>query len=411
MKIFGLLLLSVVVGFGLSLAVLIVALHPSPNDIQQLLVLMMSTGGMTALLTYVLYRKGAMEWFTSLRWTLLAIISLTVVLIMINVWFVAQLMFISIHDLVLITALLIFSSFISIIAVFLVTSTLIERIYQLANASERLSQGDFKVRLRIQGKDELAKLSQSFNQMANRLQAADEQKTLLENTRRNLLAWISHDLRTPLATIRVMNEAMIDGVASDAGTIERYRLSMQHEIQHMGHLIDDLFELAHLESGRLTIQREPASLRDLISDTFSSMKAQADQQSVELAGQVNDNIDVVPMAADKIQRVLYNIVDNAIRYTPAGGKIDLEVCRNHDKVQISIHNPSFILPSDLPNIFKSFYQGEASRTQAESKQGKRRGTGLGLAIARGFVEAHGGEIWVQSQSQQGTTFYFTLPLT
>jgi signal transduction histidine kinase len=138
---------------------------------------------------------------------------------------------------------------------------------------------------------------------------------------------------------------------------------------------------------------------------------------------VDDDVDVVPMAADKIQRVLSNILDNAIRYTPSGGTVSLAACRSQDKdgdrdrdrdkgkVQISIHNPgSVILPTDFPRIFESFYQGEPSRTQSDGKQGKRRGTGLGLAIARGFVEAHGGEIWVQSQPDQGTTFYFTLPL-
>jgi signal transduction histidine kinase len=240
------------------------------------------------------------------------------------------------------------------------------------------------------------------------LQIVDEQKELIEQTRRNLLAWISHDLRTPLASMRVMNEAIIDGVAADPQTIERYTQSMQREIQHMSHLIDDLFELSQLETGQLKIECEPASLRDLISDTISSMKAQADQQQVALGGKIEEQIDIVNMAPNKIQRVLYNILDNAIRYTQPGGKVTLLASREKNDVQISVHNTDSVIPAgDLPNIFASFYQGEPSRTQANNK---RRGTGLGLAIARGFVEAHGGTIWVKSLPELGTTFYFTLPL-
>jgi signal transduction histidine kinase len=339
---------------------------------------------------------------------MLAIIILTVALVLVNVWLVAQRMFINTHDLALSTALLVFSSVVSIVSSFFLSSTLIERIHQLVRASERLSQGDFKVRSAVDGKDELATLSRAFDQMASSLQAVEEQKELLEQTRRNLLAWISHDLRTPLASMRVMNEAIIDGVAADPQTIERYTQSMQREIQHMSHLIDDLFELSQLETGQLKIVREPASLRDLVSDTLSSMKAHADQQQVTLGGQIEDQIDTISMAANKIQRVLYNILDNAIRYTQPGGKVTLLACRSRNDVEISIHNTgSVIPPGDLPNIFASFYQGEPSRTQANNK---RRGTGLGLAIARGFVEAHGGKIWVKSQPGSGTTFYFTLPL-
>jgi signal transduction histidine kinase len=408
MKALLLLVTSVVIGIALAMLVIIPALNPSLQDAWHLALFMLSTGAVTIVLTFVFYKRGATHWFNSIRWTLLAIIILTVALVLVNVWLVAQKMFISPHDLALSTALLVFSSVVSIVSGFLVSSALIERIHQLARASEQLAQGDFKVRAAVEGKDELASLSQAFNQMAGALQMVDEQKELLEQTRRNLLAWISHDLRTPLASMRVMNEAIIDGVAADPQTIERYTQSMQREIQHMSHLIDDLFELSQLETGQLKIECEPASLRDLVSDTLSSMKAQADQQLVTLDGQIEDQIDTISMAANKIQRVLYNILDNAIRYTQPGGKVTLLACRNSNDVEISVHNTGLVIPpGDLPNIFASFYQGEPSRTQANNK---RRGTGLGLAIARGFVEAHGGKIWVKSQPESGTTFYFTLPL-
>ena len=153
-------------------------------------------------------------------------------------------------------------------------------------------------------------------------------------------------------------------------------------------------------------------MSDLISDTLSSMRAQADRQQITLTGQVENGIDMLRMAPDKIQRVLYNILDNAIRYTPPGGTITLRAIRTDSLAQISIHNTdSLIASADLPHVFQSFYQGDPPPMLADGNQGKRRGTGLGLAIARGFVEAHGGHIWVQSVTGLGTTFFFTLPIT
>ncbi|MBX3082369.1 MAG: HAMP domain-containing histidine kinase [Anaerolineae bacterium] len=408
MKWLGMLLLSVLVGVACAMAIVIPILKPPMKDIRDLILFMTTSGGASVLLIYWFSWRGALNWFTSLRWTMLSIIIMPVVLIFANVWMVAQLMYISTHDLVLTVGLLVFAGLIAIVSVFFISRTLISRISALSEASAKLATGNLETRLAVQGKDEVAGLAKAFNQMATSLQTVDEDKRRMELARRNLVAWISHDLRTPLATIRVMNEAIIDGVAGDAQTVERYTRDMQREIQHLGRLIDDLFELSQLEAGRLQLNYELTSLHDLISDTLGSMKPQADQSHVELEGKIEGQINMLLLAADKIQRVLYNLIDNAIHFTPPGGKITLLVERTKDRVQISIHNTgSSIAPTDVPHIFKSFYQGEPSRTQTSQQ---RRGTGLGLAIARGFVEAHGGDIWVSSQPEQGTTFYFTLPI-
>ncbi len=403
-----LLVIGSIAAISIAIVMIVAALNPPMRDIQLLTLIMSGTATVTVVVAYIIYHREIMEWFSSLRWTVLATCLLSVALTFMNVWVTARLMFINSHDFVLTTALLMFAGIISAIAGFVVSGTMIKRIYMLAHAAERLADGELNTRLVIAGRDELAQLGRTFNTMAATLQQVDDQKRQLEQTRRALIAWVSHDLRTPLAAIRAMNEAIIDGVVSDTETVNRYHESIQKEVQHLSHLIDDLFELAQLDTGHLKITREKASIRDLISDTLGGISAQAEKQKIKLTGRVEDPIELVNMAADKIQRVLYNLLDNAIRHTPPGGEVTLHARQMSQKVCIEIHNTGDVInPADLPHIFKSFYRGEPSRTRANDGY---RGTGLGLAIARGFIEAHGGEIWVESDAGKGTTFSFSLPL-
>jgi two-component system sensor histidine kinase SaeS len=393
---------------GIALLVVIATLNPPAKDVQDLFMYMFGTSLFTIGLAYFLYRGRILQWFNSLRWALLATIVLTMLLILVNVWVTARLMFINEHDLALTAALLIFAGVVSIVAVFFISGAMIERIQDLGQGTQQLAQGDLEVRLPEQGNDELAQLAKLFNTMAESLQTLDDQKRQLEQTRRDLIAWVSHDLRTPLAAIQAMNEAILDGVAGDTQTTTRYTENIQREIEHLRRMIDDLFELTKLDTERVNLVKEKASLRDLISDTLGSMEAQAAQHNIRLKGTVEDGIDVMMIAPDKVQRVLYNLLGNAIRHTPTGGEVGLLAKRVGECVQIGVHNSgSIISETDLPHIFKSFYRGERSRAQERDGY---RGTGLGLAIARGFVEAHGGEIWVESDEKRGTTFTFTLPL-
>ncbi len=209
--------------------------------------------------------------------------------------------------------------------------------------------------------------------------------------------------------MRAMNEAMLDGVVTDPVTTTRYQHNIQNEIQHLSRLIDDLFELAQLDTGHIPLNCQKTSLHDLISDTLSSMNARAASQQVTLTATVDPAVPLVYIAPDKIQRVLYNLIDNALLYTPSGGQVTLKAHKNGKGVEISVHNTgSYITPADIQNVFKSFYRGEQSRAQNDNG---KRGTGLGLAIVRGFVEAHGGTIRVRSEPNQGTLFTFTLPET
>jgi signal transduction histidine kinase len=400
---------GMIAALGLAILFVVVQLHPPAADLRLLVLFMSGSGGLTVLIAYLLYRMGLIRWLPSLRWSLLSIVLITIVLITLNVWVTAQLMFISQHDLVLTVALLAFAGMTALVFGLFVVSTITDRIQALARAAEHLAQGRFETRLDVAGSDELADLIQTFNWMAENLQKVEDQKTLVEQTRRDLIAWVSHDLRTPLTSIRVMFEALADEVVTDPDTVSRYIHSSLTEVQHLSRLIDDLFEMAKLDAGRLDTDIDRASLKDLISDVLSSMSAQADRRQVKLCGSVSEDVDPVMMAPDKIQRVLYNLIDNALQHTPPQGEVTIRACRENDQARVDVHNTGpAIDPIHLPHIFTSFYRGDRSRVRDEDG---RRGTGLGLAIARGFVEAHHGRLWVESCADSGTTFSFTLPLS
>jgi len=317
------------------------------------------------------------------------------------------LMFISQHDLVLTVALLGFAGITAFTFGLYVARSLSDRVNALAHAAQQVAQGKLDTRLPVTGQDEVSQLTRTFNWMAENLEQIDMQKRLIEQTRRALIAGVSHDLRTPLTSIRAMIEAIADGVVTDTDTVNRYMSTSLTELQHLNHLIDDLLELAKLDAGHLDIQFDQSSLADLISDVLSSMKAHAARRNVNLHGSVDHTIDPVVMAPDKIQRVLYNLLDNAVRYTPPGNAVTIKARRDGKSVRVDVHNTgSAIAQNELPNIFESFYRGESSRAQETDGH---RGTGLGLAIARGFVEAHHGRIWAESNTRDGTTFSFTIP--
>ena len=402
---------GIVLAMAGAIMVVATTLRPGAEDMAFLILFMSGTGFITISVSYLLYRRGLARWFRSLRWALLATVVLTVVLIFINVWVTARLMFISYHDLALTTALLLYAGVTAIVFGFFISRTITDSIGELAITAEKIAQGDLTARLDVRGNDELAKLAETFNWMASNLQEIDDQKRMIEQTRRNLIAWVSHDLRTPLASMRVMIEAMLDGVVSDEATRTRYLENSRAEIEHLNSLINDLFELAQIDVGHLKLDYQVASMCDLISDTIGTMTARARQKNVVLDGQVSPSIDPINMAPDKIQRVLYNLLDNALQHTPEGGSIRLNAyITDGEAIRVDVYNSgSIIAKDDLPHIFSSFYRGERSR--ARDNHGAR-GAGLGLAITRGFVEAHGGKIWLEANSQNGgITFSFTLPRT
>ncbi len=316
-------------------------------------------------------------------------------------------MFINQHDLALGSLLLLFAGAISIAFGFFISSTITQALNNLVEGTSQLSQGDFSARVAIKGNDEIAQLSKAFNEMSARLEEAAANERALDETRRNLVAWASHDLRTPLTSSRVMITALADGVVTDQETVSRYLTQSQNEITRMSKLLDDLFELAQLDAGYEKLDFEWLALSDLVSDTIESFAARAQTKEVTLNGYVDPQVDLVWAAPEKLSRILDNLISNALRYSPKGGAIRLSAENQGDTTTITVKNSgSEINAKDLPFIFDRFYRGEKSRVRDQSESG---GVGLGLVIAKGLVEAHGGKIWVKSEAKKGTSFSFSLP--
>lgn len=396
-------LLGVFAILAVSLSIFYLVMAPPLSELSLMAAFLAITALVSSLAGYLAYRLGWIALTPSLRWGLMGIYAISSVLTFFNVWFSAQMMFASQHDLLLAIVLLVFAGGMAMALGFFLSSTMTERLGQLKGAAEQLAKGNLETRVRMAGRDELAALATAFNQMAAQLQQADENQRELERLRNDLVAWVGHDLQTPLASMRAILEALADGVVEDPETIQRYLGIAQRDVRSLSSLIDDLFQMAQLDTVGIPLDRTEASLADLISDTLESFSALAKHQGVRLEGKSEASVDPVLMDTQRIGRVLNNLVGNALRHTPDGGQVEVQAMRTQAGVEVSVQDTGEgIRPEDLPHIFERFYRGEKSRSRATG------GSGLGLAIARGIVQAHGGEIRVESRPGD-TRFTFWLP--
>ena len=255
--------------------------------------------------------------------------------------------------------------------------------------------------------EELDALSAELEQTSARLQEAQRQAAALEGSRRELVAWVSHDLRTPLAGIRAMVEALEDGVVDDAETTARYYRTMRVECDRLAGLVDDLFELSRIQAGSLSLVLERVALDDLVSDAIAGASVVAQAKGVALEGDVRDPAPVVQLSTPEMARVVRNLLDNAIRHTPRGGRvvINAAVDAAGREAEVWVQDGCGGIPErDLDHVFEMAYRGDAARTPGDG------GAGLGLAVARGLVEAHHGEITVQNEGE-GCRFTVRLPVS
>jgi signal transduction histidine kinase len=263
----------------------------------------------------------------------------------------------------------------------------------LTHASRRIAYGDLRVRVPVRSNDEVGELTDTFNQMAASL---EQQETL----RHNLMADIAHELRTPLTGIQGAVEAMQDGVfPADAENLE----ALHAQVLLLNRLVEDLRTLANAEAGQLALEKAPVDLADLCRGQVSALQLRAAEHEIELTIAVPPEENVwVDADSQRLNQVLLNLLDNALRHTPPGGDVTVSVYGNQTEVFVTVSdNGPGLAAEDVPHVFDRFYRGDRSRNRATG------GTGLGLAIARQLVEAHGGRIWVDSPppgASQGAEF-------
>ena len=348
----------------------------------------------------------APRWTTRLplRWQLTIFAAIGLFGLVLNIFVAAALMFLSPHDFRLLLVLCGFAVLATVGPAQLMASIVSKRFERLEAGTSRIAAGDLAARVPVDGADEISRLATAFNSMAGSLEQARRDRDDLEGARRDLFAAISHDLRTPLAAMRVMVEAITDGVVSDTATQDRYLASISSEIQRLSMLIDDLFELTTIDSGELRLRLETLRVEDLVAETVDAFRPQMERAGIRLAYDQQPGTPAIQADAHRLSRVLYNLLQNAIRHTPSDGTIVLRSELAQGAMQLSVcDSGEGIASEDAPFVFDRFYRGDRARARDGA------GSGLGLAIARGIVEAHGGRIWIESTPGSGATVAFSLP--
>ena len=280
-----------------------------------------------------------------------------------------------------------------------VSRRFVEPLRYVLAATSRIASGRYGERVPVRDADELGELSQSFNAMARALEEA-------ERRRMEVISDVSHELRTPLSTIRGYMEGLAEGVVEPS---EETWTLLYAEFERLGRLVDDLRRLSRAEAGQLDLSIAPVSPAEVVRLTVGGMLPLFDEKGVELKSAVPGDLPSVLADVDRVVQVLSNLLSNALRHTPDGGRVVVEAEASGDEFTFEVTDTGTgIAPEHLERLFERFYRVEKSRSRGEA----RGGSGVGLTISRALVEAIGGRIWVESPGLgEGATFAFTLPVS
>ncbi|PAB57223.1 sensor histidine kinase [Anaeromicrobium sediminis] len=304
---------------------------------------------------------------------------------------------ISIFSLLILVGLIIFFSF-------KISKSISEPIKSLHLSAEAISQGNFNVSVPYNEKNEIGKFCSVFDNMRIELKNSFEEKKKYEESRKELFACISHDLRTPITSIKSYVEGLEQGLATNKEKQDRYLSVIKNKTNQLDKMIDDLFCLSQLEIGKFPMDFQVEDSNEIFTDIFNTFEIEFKDKPINF--KINNPIPSVKLKCDKrrISQVISNIVENGKKYVGHDGLIQVSTVLEDTSLIISIKdNGSGIEPDNLPYVFDHFFTGEKSRTK------KHGGTGLGLAICKQIIKAHGGHIWIESTVHIGTTVYFKLP--
>ncbi len=335
----------------------------------------------------------------------------------------ARAMFLSSHDYTVVLMVSGVAGVVALVFAMAVGTTIVRASRSLQERARRFGE-DGRFEPDDGGPAEFQQLSEELSRTSDRLIESRARADRLEESRRELVSWVSHDLRTPLAGLRAMTEALEDGLADDP---DRYHRQMRAEVDRMVRMVDDLFELSRINAGVLSLALQTVELRDLVSETLAGTDAVARSCDVRLEGTVPSGV-LVHADPGALSRVLGNLVMNAIRHTPPGGRVEILGRALEDGVELSVRDEcGGIAEDDLARVFDVAWRGSVARTPAAGANGLApghadapgngtpsatpatgSGAGLGLAIVKGIVEAHRGRVSVVNE-HAGCRFLLQLP--
>ena len=264
----------------------------------------------------------------------------------------------------------------------------------MATAAERLGRGDYSERVPVTSRDELGRTAETFNRMATELEN-------MERLRRDLVANVSHELKTPISAIRAHLENILDGVEEPTPATVTVMLQQS---ERLGRLVEQLLDLSTLESGAVPFEREPVSVARIVDRVIDEV-SMGRTGGARVLNLVPASFPKVMASDERIHQVLFNLVDNALRFTPDGGRVTISAVRHDGMCEISVEDTGPGVPEEhRPYVFERFYRVDPSRSRSGG------GTGIGLTIAKSVVEGHGGRIWVDRSEDGGAAFRFTLPV-
>jgi signal transduction histidine kinase len=368
--------------------------------------LLMATPLLVALvLAFVSQRAGLLRRFRHIGAALFLVYALGAGLVLLTMLLTTNLMFISAHDAEVAGVIVLYATGVTLVFGNFVTQSLTDGISRLTFAAQAIERGVLDTRADDRGNDELARLATTFNRMTGQLARARDLERQTEQTRREWIAGVSHDLRTPLTSLRARTEALVDGVITEPAEVSSYLTGIRNDAEALSRLIDDLGELARIDAGGLRLDKTPVNLNDLVSDTIEGLGILARERGIALRGEYAADLPRISVSPQHIQRVLNNLAGNALAHTQHGSITIRTHALPGAGVRVEVRDTGEGIPAaDLPHVFDRFFRGERSR----SRNG-RSGMGLGLPLTQALVRAHDGQIGIESQPGQGTTVWFTLP--
>jgi signal transduction histidine kinase len=345
-----------------------------------------------------LFRRGSIVWLT------VGVATTAVLAVVAGTVATSRAMFLSGHDLGVISLVASVAGVVALLLALAVGTALARWSRQLRDEARRFGEsGQFVSE--TAGPAEFTELSDELRRTSERLAESRSRELALEQSRRELVSWVSHDLRTPLAGLRAMTEALEDGLADEPG---RYHARMRAEVDRMVRMVDDLFELSRIHAGVLRLSPQPVALGDVVSEAIAGADTVARARGVRLGGQVEEDVLVTADPAG-LSRVVSNLLMNAIRHTPADGVVEVQGRVVDDGVELSVTDGcGGLSEDDMARVFDVAWQGSTARTPDHVDGSGGAGAGLGLAIVKGIVEAHLGQVAVANHDP-GCRFLVRLP--